>query len=94
MGKSHTPHDFKGDLVLVSSLNFNNIKGPKKVKDSFSGLFMIRVLHCPNAVQLELAGELMNKQPAFPVCLINPDSSIYTELFPLRNKAPLEIPAP
>ncbi|MBW0498995.1 hypothetical protein O181_038710 [Austropuccinia psidii MF-1] len=28
--KSHKPPDFKvGDLVLVSTLNFNNIKGPK-----------------------------------------------------------------
>ncbi|MBW0535401.1 hypothetical protein O181_075116 [Austropuccinia psidii MF-1] len=35
--KSHKPPDFKiGDLVLVSTLNFNNIKGPKKLKDSFA----------------------------------------------------------
>ncbi|MBW0579804.1 hypothetical protein O181_119519 [Austropuccinia psidii MF-1] len=33
--KSHTPPDFKrGDLVLVSTLNFNKIKGPKRLKDS------------------------------------------------------------
>ncbi|MBW0566189.1 hypothetical protein O181_105904 [Austropuccinia psidii MF-1] len=31
--KSHQPPDFKiGDLVLVSTSNFNNIKGPKKLK--------------------------------------------------------------
>ncbi|MBW0508403.1 hypothetical protein O181_048118 [Austropuccinia psidii MF-1] len=31
--KSHKVPDFKvGDLVLVSTLNFNNIKGPKKLK--------------------------------------------------------------
>ncbi|MBW0592161.1 hypothetical protein O181_131876, partial [Austropuccinia psidii MF-1] len=65
--KSHKPPDFKtGDLVLVSTLNFNNIKGPKKLKDSFAGPFMIKALHGPNAVQLELTGELMNKHPAFP----------------------------
>ncbi|MBW0528977.1 hypothetical protein O181_068692 [Austropuccinia psidii MF-1] len=29
--ESHKPPDFKiGDLVLVSTLNLNNIKGPKK----------------------------------------------------------------
>ncbi|MBW0548628.1 hypothetical protein O181_088343 [Austropuccinia psidii MF-1] len=51
--KSHKPPDFKiGDLVLVSTLNFNNIKGPNKLKDSFSGPFMIKALHRPNSVQL------------------------------------------
>ncbi|MBW0584631.1 hypothetical protein O181_124346 [Austropuccinia psidii MF-1] len=34
--KSHKVPDFKvGDLVLVSTLNFNNITGPKKLKDSY-----------------------------------------------------------
>ncbi|MBW0578316.1 hypothetical protein O181_118031 [Austropuccinia psidii MF-1] len=38
--ESHKPPDFKiGDLFLVSTLNFNNIKGPKKLKDSFAGPF-------------------------------------------------------
>ncbi|MBW0544131.1 hypothetical protein O181_083846 [Austropuccinia psidii MF-1] len=60
--KSHKPPDFRiGDLVLVSTLNFNNIRGPKKLKYYFSGPFMIKALHGPNAVQLELTGELMNK---------------------------------
>ncbi|MBW0547789.1 hypothetical protein O181_087504 [Austropuccinia psidii MF-1] len=53
---------------------------------------MIKSLHGPNAVQLELTGELMNKHPAFSVSLIKPYSSSYKELFPLRNKPPLEIP--
>ncbi|MBW0536009.1 hypothetical protein O181_075724 [Austropuccinia psidii MF-1] len=66
--KSHKPPDLKiEDLVLVSTLNFNNIKGPKKLKDSFAGPFMIKALHGPNAVQSELTGELMNKHPAFLV---------------------------
>ncbi|MBW0567096.1 hypothetical protein O181_106811 [Austropuccinia psidii MF-1] len=91
--KSHKPPDFKiEDLVLVSTLNFNNIKGSKKLKDSFAGPFMIKALHGPNAVQLELTGELMNKHPTFPVILIKPYSSSDKELFPLRNKPPLEIP--
>ncbi|MBW0516203.1 hypothetical protein O181_055918 [Austropuccinia psidii MF-1] len=91
--KSHKSPDFKtGDLVLVSTLNFNNIKGPKKLKDSFAGPFMIKELHGPNAIQLELTGELMNKHPAFPVSLIKPSSSSVKKLFPLRNKDPLELP--
>ncbi|MBW0569282.1 hypothetical protein O181_108997 [Austropuccinia psidii MF-1] len=91
--KSHKPPDFKiGDLVLVLALNLNNIKGPKKLKDSFAGSFMIKALHGPNAVQFELTGELMNEHPTFPVSLIKPYSSSDKELFPLRNKPPLEIP--
>ncbi|MBW0578430.1 hypothetical protein O181_118145 [Austropuccinia psidii MF-1] len=34
--KSHKTPEFKvGDLILLSTLNFNNIKGPKKLKYSF-----------------------------------------------------------
>ncbi|MBW0526480.1 hypothetical protein O181_066195 [Austropuccinia psidii MF-1] len=76
----------------LSTSNFNNKKGPKKLKYSFAGPFMINALHGPNAVQLELTGELMNKHPTFPAILIKPYSSSDTELFPLINKPPLEIP--
>ncbi|MBW0578859.1 hypothetical protein O181_118574 [Austropuccinia psidii MF-1] len=90
--KNHKPPDFKiGDLVLVSTLNFNNIRGPKKLKDSFAGPFIMKALHGPNSVKLELTGELMNKHPAFLVSLIKPYSSSSKELFPPRNKPPLEI---
>ncbi|MBW0559622.1 hypothetical protein O181_099337 [Austropuccinia psidii MF-1] len=66
--KSHKPPDFKvGDLVLVSALSFDKIKGPKELKDSFAGPLMIRALHGPNAVKPELTGEFMNKHPTFPV---------------------------
>ncbi|MBW0476820.1 hypothetical protein O181_016535 [Austropuccinia psidii MF-1] len=55
--KSHKVPDFKvGDLVLVSTLNFNNIKGPKKLKYSYVGPFVIVSLHGTNAVQAELSG--------------------------------------
>ncbi|MBW0461321.1 hypothetical protein O181_001036 [Austropuccinia psidii MF-1] len=44
--KSDKVPDFKvGDLVLVSTLNFNNIKGSKKLKDSYVGPFVIVALH-------------------------------------------------
>ncbi|MBW0466141.1 hypothetical protein O181_005856 [Austropuccinia psidii MF-1] len=55
--KSHKVPDFKlEDLVLVSTLNFNNTKGPKKLKDSYVGPFVIVGLHANNAVQVELSG--------------------------------------
>ncbi|MBW0541251.1 hypothetical protein O181_080966 [Austropuccinia psidii MF-1] len=71
--KSHKVPDFKvGDLVQVSTLNFNNIKGPKKPKDSYVGTFVIFVLHGSNAIQVKLGGGLENKHPTFPVSLIKP----------------------
>ncbi|MBW0531165.1 hypothetical protein O181_070880 [Austropuccinia psidii MF-1] len=71
--KSHEVPDFKvGDLVLVPTLNFNNIKGPNKLKDSFVGTFVLFALHGTNAVQVGLSGELDNKHPTFPVSLIKP----------------------
>ncbi|MBW0549232.1 hypothetical protein O181_088947 [Austropuccinia psidii MF-1] len=52
--KSHQKPDFKvGDLVFVSTPNFNNTKSQKKLKDSFEGTLMRRELHGPNVVQLE-----------------------------------------
>ncbi|MBW0573993.1 hypothetical protein O181_113708 [Austropuccinia psidii MF-1] len=51
--KSHATPDFKVvDLVLVSTTNFNKIKGCKKLKDSFAGLFGIRALHGENTVEV------------------------------------------
>ncbi|MBW0526466.1 hypothetical protein O181_066181 [Austropuccinia psidii MF-1] len=91
--KINKPPDFQlGDLVLVSTMNFHNIKGPKRLKDSFAGPFMIKALHVPDSVQLDLTGELMNKHLTLPVSLIKPYSSSEKDLFPLRNKPPLEIP--
>ncbi|MBW0535755.1 hypothetical protein O181_075470 [Austropuccinia psidii MF-1] len=91
--KNHKVPDFKvGDSVLVSTLNFNNIKGPKKLKDSYVGHFVIVALHGTNAVQVELIGELENKHPTNPVRLIEPYQPADKELFPLRNPAPLTLP--
>ncbi|MBW0534181.1 hypothetical protein O181_073896 [Austropuccinia psidii MF-1] len=91
--KSHKVPDFKvGDLVLVSTLNLNNIKGLKKLKDSYVGLFVIVALHGTSAVQGELSGELENKHPTFPVSLIKPYQPTDKELFLLRNPIPLTVP--
>ncbi|MBW0539581.1 hypothetical protein O181_079296 [Austropuccinia psidii MF-1] len=91
--KNHKPPDFKvADLVLVSALNFNKIKGPKKLKDSFSGPLIIRALHGPNSVKLALTGALVKKHPNFPFGLIKPYSSSEKDSFPLRNKPQLKVP--
>ncbi|MBW0522035.1 hypothetical protein O181_061750 [Austropuccinia psidii MF-1] len=86
---SHKVPAFKGgDIVLVSTLNFNNIKGPKKLKHSYVGHFVIVALHGTNAVQVELSGELENKHPTFLVSLIKPYQPADKQLFPLRNPNP------
>ncbi|MBW0478209.1 hypothetical protein O181_017924 [Austropuccinia psidii MF-1] len=91
--KSHKVPDFKvGDLVLVSTLHFNNIKGPKRLKDSYVGPFFIVASHETNSVQVEWHGELENNHPAFAVSLIKPYQPVDKELFPLRNPTPLTVP--
>ncbi|MBW0492701.1 hypothetical protein O181_032416 [Austropuccinia psidii MF-1] len=51
--KSHSTADFKvGDLVLVSTTDFKNIKGCKKLKYSFEGPFFIKALHEENVVEV------------------------------------------
>ncbi|MBW0532175.1 hypothetical protein O181_071890 [Austropuccinia psidii MF-1] len=91
--KSHATPDFKVRyLVLVSTTNFNNIKGCKKLKYSFSGLCVIKALHSENAVEVDLSGELSNKHPTVPVSLIKPYKFGDAEKFPLRNKAPQHLP--
>ncbi|MBW0504387.1 hypothetical protein O181_044102 [Austropuccinia psidii MF-1] len=91
--KSHATPDFKvGDLVLVSTTNFNNIQGCKNLKDSFAGPFVIKALHGENAFEVELSEELTNKHPTFQVSFKKPYKSSDSENFPLRNTVPRFIP--
>ncbi|MBW0544019.1 hypothetical protein O181_083734 [Austropuccinia psidii MF-1] len=87
--KSHATPDFKvGDLVLVLTTNLNNIKGFKRLKDSFEGPFVMKALHGENAVEVQLSEELSHKHPTFPVSLIKPYKSSDAEEFPFRKKLP------
>ncbi|MBW0584818.1 hypothetical protein O181_124533 [Austropuccinia psidii MF-1] len=59
--------DFKeGDQVLVSTLNFNNLKGPKKMRDSFVGPFTMIKLVGKNAVEVKLTEEFSRKHLVLP----------------------------
>ncbi|MBW0551169.1 hypothetical protein O181_090884 [Austropuccinia psidii MF-1] len=52
--KSHMEPDFKeGDQVLVSTLKFHNLKGPKKRRDSFAGPFNVIKLIGENEVEVK-----------------------------------------
>ncbi|MBW0577240.1 hypothetical protein O181_116955 [Austropuccinia psidii MF-1] len=91
--KSHKVPDFKvGDLVLASTMNFNDIKGPKKPRYYYVGPLITVALHGTNAVQVELSGELENKHPTCTVSLMKPHQPTEKELFPLRNPTPLTVP--
>ncbi|MBW0492172.1 hypothetical protein O181_031887 [Austropuccinia psidii MF-1] len=69
--KSHMEPDFEeGDQVLVSTLNFHNLKGPKKMRDQFVGPFTIIKLIGRNAVEVKLTEEFSRKHPVFPVSLV------------------------
>ncbi|MBW0477694.1 hypothetical protein O181_017409 [Austropuccinia psidii MF-1] len=81
--------DFKeGDRVLVSTLNFNNLKGPKKMRDSFVGPFTIIKLIGKNEVGVKLTEEFSRKHPVFPVSLVKPHFQTEEEKFPSRKKNP------
>ncbi|MBW0512746.1 hypothetical protein O181_052461 [Austropuccinia psidii MF-1] len=85
--KTHMEPDFKeGDQVLVSTLNFNNLKRPKKMRDSFVGPFTIIILIGKNAVEVRLTAEFSRKHPVFPVILVKPYFQTEEDKFPSRKK--------
>ncbi|MBW0461342.1 hypothetical protein O181_001057 [Austropuccinia psidii MF-1] len=81
--------DFKkGDQVLVSTLNFNNCKGPKKMRDTSFWPFNIIKLIGENAVEVKLTEEASTKHPVFPVSLVKPYFQTEEDKFPLRKRNP------
>ncbi|MBW0498512.1 hypothetical protein O181_038227 [Austropuccinia psidii MF-1] len=78
----------EGDQVLVSTLKYNNLKQPKKMRDLFVGLFTIIKLIWKNAVEVKLTEEFSSKHPVFPVSLVEPYFQTEEDKFPLRNKNP------
>ncbi|MBW0586862.1 hypothetical protein O181_126577 [Austropuccinia psidii MF-1] len=85
--KTHMEPYFKeGDQVLVSTLNFNNLKEPKKMRDSFVGPFTIIRLVGKNEVEVKLTEELSGKHPVFPVSLVKPYFQTEEGKFPSRKE--------
>ncbi|MBW0564541.1 hypothetical protein O181_104256 [Austropuccinia psidii MF-1] len=81
--KTSMEPDFEdGDQVLVSTLSFNNLKGRKKMRDSFVGPFTIIKLIGKNAV------EVSRKHPVFPVSLVKPYFQTEERKLPSRRKNP------
>ncbi|MBW0486259.1 hypothetical protein O181_025974 [Austropuccinia psidii MF-1] len=86
--KTHMEPDFKeGDQVLVSTLDFNNLEGPKKMIESFVGPFTIIKLIGKNALEVKLTEEFSRKHPVFPVGLVKPYFQAEEDKFPSRRKS-------
>ncbi|MBW0462275.1 hypothetical protein O181_001990 [Austropuccinia psidii MF-1] len=81
--------EFKGrDQVLVTTLKFINLEGPKKMRDSFVGPFTIIKLIGKNAVEVKLTEELSRKHSVFPVSLVKPHLQKEKDKIPSRKKNP------
>ena len=55
---------------MVSTVNFQNLGGNKKLKDAFVGPFFVKALHGRNAVEVVLTEGFDLKHPTFPVSLL------------------------
>ncbi|MBW0493146.1 hypothetical protein O181_032861 [Austropuccinia psidii MF-1] len=85
--KTHIEPDFKeGDQVLLSTLNLNNLKGPKKIRDSFVGPFTIIELVGKNEVEVRLREQFSRKDPVFQVSLVKPYFQTAEDKFPSRKR--------
>ncbi|MBW0485712.1 hypothetical protein O181_025427 [Austropuccinia psidii MF-1] len=87
--KKHMEPDFKqGDQELVSTIIFNNLKGPKKMRDSFVGPSTIINLIGKNAVEVKITEEPSRKHPVFPVSLVKPYFQTEEDKSPSRRRSP------
>ncbi|MBW0581554.1 hypothetical protein O181_121269 [Austropuccinia psidii MF-1] len=80
-------HDLQeGNQVLVSTLNFNNLKGPKNMRDSFVGPISIIKLRVKNVVEVKLTEKSSRKHPVFLVSLVKPYFQKEEDKFHSRKK--------
>ncbi|MBW0480714.1 hypothetical protein O181_020429 [Austropuccinia psidii MF-1] len=87
--KTHKEPEFKeGDQVGVSTLNFNNLKFSKKMRDSFVRPFTIIRLIGKNAVEVQLPEEFSTKHQVLPVSLVKPYHQTGEDNFPSQSKNP------
>ncbi|MBW0464853.1 hypothetical protein O181_004568 [Austropuccinia psidii MF-1] len=81
--------DFRvGDKELVFTLNSNNLKRPKEMRDSFPGPFTIIKLRGKNALEVRLTEEVFRKHPVFPMSLVKPYFQKEEDKIPGRKKNP------
>jgi hypothetical protein len=92
--KTHKEPKFVvGEQVLLSTTNFTNLQGPKKLQDQFVGPFVILKFHGSNAVEVALTEEFGRKHPVFPISLIKKYHASDKSKFPDREipkQAPIQ----
>ncbi|MBW0474777.1 hypothetical protein O181_014492 [Austropuccinia psidii MF-1] len=79
------PHFKEGDHVLVSTLNFNNLKGPKKMREKFLEPFTIIKLIGKNAVEVNLTEEFSRKHSVFPVMEVEDSPGLVRKIIKARK---------
>ncbi|MBW0489899.1 hypothetical protein O181_029614 [Austropuccinia psidii MF-1] len=85
--KTHMEPDFKErDQVLVSTPKLNNLKVPKKMRDSFLGPFTIIKFTGKNAVEVRLTEKVSRKLPFLPASLVKPYFQTGEDKLPWRKK--------
>ena len=66
-------------------MNFNNLIGPKKMRDNYVGPFLITKLIGKNAIEVKLTEEFGRKHPVFPVSLAKKFKESDGDKFPNRE---------
>ncbi|MBW0529884.1 hypothetical protein O181_069599 [Austropuccinia psidii MF-1] len=85
--KSYMEPDLEeGDQVRGTTLNFNSLKAPKKMRDSFLGNLIIIKLTGKNEVEVKLTEESSRKHPVFQVSLVKTYFPTEEHKFPSRKK--------
>ncbi|MBW0572337.1 hypothetical protein O181_112052 [Austropuccinia psidii MF-1] len=82
------PEFKEGVQVLVSTLSFNNLKGPEKMRESFVGPFTIIRLIGKNAVEVKITEQFSRKNPVFLVRLVKPYFQTVEDKFPPEGGTP------
>ncbi|MBW0464639.1 hypothetical protein O181_004354 [Austropuccinia psidii MF-1] len=80
----------KGDQVLVATLNFKNLKGPKKMRDSFLGPFTIIKTIGKNEVEVKITDESSWTHLVFPVSFVKQYFQTEEDKFSSRKKNPTQ----
>ena len=83
-----------GDLVLISTVHFNNLNLNAKLKDPFIGPFPVIGLVGQNAIRVELHGAYKRRHNVFPVSLLKLYKESDKSLFPKRAAIHKKMPAP
>ena len=82
-----------GDLVLISTVHFNNLNVNAKLKDPFIGPFPVTELIGSNAIRVELHGAYKRRHNVFPVALLKVYKASDKTLFPKRADIQKKMPA-